>query len=99
MLAHEAYVHADVLVFTAGARRSSPSIRRFPFVPEAADLLYRILVSSYTFPRAHTLCFRPLTAARHGRAPAAAAAKLAVASRPTRPTQAWSCAPGFSRNP
>ena len=51
---------ANVLIFTAGARRSSPSIRRFPSVPEATDFLRRLPVSSSSLLFARPLRSRPL---------------------------------------
>ena len=48
----EAAVDRSIIVFTSGARRSPPSIRRRRSLPEPAELLFRPHVSSCIFPYA-----------------------------------------------
>ena len=63
----EAAVDRSIIVFTSGARRSPPSIRRRRSLPEPAELLFRPHVSSCTFPYARPPCFSPLARFRRSR--------------------------------
>ena len=55
----EAPVDRSVVVFTSGARRSTPSIRLVQSVPKPAELVYVTAVSSLSFPPRYICRLRP----------------------------------------